>query len=206
VATVPRAFRQLGLQQALDDSAFVLQWCDDPGCHRVVLDGATGEATRIELPDRAACRVIGVIDGQIVEAVNAAGCGPEVKTSPTLTVAPLGGGKRRPLIEAQSSGQVINSAAGPQLVYVGGPDFEHPTVEALDLTTGKTRVLLETVELGAYVQSIHLPPGWVLIANVLGVSPAFPAQNDGPPTLLNVDTGERIELVNLPHRAATGAS
>jgi len=206
VATIPRAFSKLGLQQALDDSAFVLQWCDTAGCHRVIVDGPTGEATRIELPDADACRAIGVIDGLIVEAVNTDGCGPDVTSAPVITVAPLTGGKRRPLLEAQLGGQVIRSAAGPQLVYVGGPDFDHPTIEALDLTSGKTRVLMDEPELGAYVQPIHLPPGWALIANVLGLSPAFPAQNDGPPILLNVDTGERIELVNLPHRAGAGSS
>jgi hypothetical protein len=205
VATVPPAFRQLGLQQALDDSAFVLQWCDDGGCHRVVVDGPSGAATTVKLPDAHACRALGVTDGLIVESVNDAGCGPDVTTPPTITVAPLAGGKRRPLLEADVPGQVIRSAAGPQLVYVGGPDFDHPTIEALDLTTGETRVLLEAPELGAYVQPVHLPQGWVLIANVLGASPAFPPQNDGPPILLNVDTGERIELVNLPHRAATGS-
>jgi hypothetical protein len=65
---------------------------------------------------------------------------------------------------------------------------------------------MDEPELGAFVQPIHLPTGWVLIANSLGLSPAFPAQNDGPPILLNVDTGERIELVNLPHRAASGSN
>ncbi len=65
---------------------------------------------------------------------------------------------------------------------------------------------MDEPELGAFVQPIHLPPGWVLIANVLGLSPAFPAQNDGPPILLNVDTGEQIELVNLPHRAGAASN
>jgi hypothetical protein len=205
VATVPRDFRQLGLQQALDDSAFVLQWCDEAGCHRVVIDGPTGAVTAVELADADACSVVGVIDGLIVERVNADGCGPDVTSAPTITVAPLTGGKRRSLLEAQIGGQVIRSAAGPQLVYVGDQDTDHPTIEALDLATGDTRVLDDAPELGAYVQPIHLPAGWVLIANVLGLSPAFPAQNDGPPLLLNVDTGERIELVNLPHRADTSS-
>jgi hypothetical protein len=109
------------------------------------------------------------------------------------------------LIETQVGGQVIRAAVGPQLVDVGDQDTDHPTIEALDLETGDTRVLDDAPELGAYVQPIHLPAGWVLIANVLGLSPAFPAQNDGPPIALNVDTGQRIELVNLPHRAGTSS-
>lgn len=122
-----------------------------------------------------------------------------------LTASPVAGGDRQDIGDGDSLGFPIRTAAGPALLYTTfDPAARAPAPFLIrDLTSGETRVVLTAEEstIGG-PQPVALPPGWVLFAVTLQVSPMSGSLNPEPPLLMNVDTGERISLVNLPHRTS----
>ena len=99
---------------------------------------------------------------------------------------------------------VVRTADGTKLVYVGAvaDDGSAVTPAVLDVATGTTSDLppgdVGDPRLGPY--PVALPDGWVLLAG--GAMGDFPWQRalDRPaPVLVNLDTGRRIELPNLPN-------
>ena len=81
------------------------------------------------------------------------------------------------------------------------PDAEAQRVEVLSLDgTDRREIELTGREPGAYLNlsRLRLPAGdWVLLAGPIGDNPGG-GSSSAPPLLLNVETGEQIELVNLP--------
>jgi hypothetical protein len=80
---------------------------------------------------------------------------------------------------------------------------EPQRIVAVDPTTGETRTIHE-VDPDALTfllpEPVRLPDGWVLLATTLSDDPAgrgFLVR--GVPVLVNLVTGEKVELPNLPH-------
>jgi hypothetical protein len=196
----------VGLALALDDSLFVVDGCPIDGpCVRTVYETATGAVRSFELQGDATCALVGVVDGQVV-----------ARTAPTcdsseeqhLSVQALEGGERRALVSVGNGGDVeavvIDGTAGPWVVYriYGNDEGELTRYVAAPLAGGESREIL-AVDAGRgmppELSGFRLPlPGWVLIGGPLadglfGINPRL------APQLINVETGEVIKLVNLPH-------
>jgi hypothetical protein len=99
---------------------------------------------------------------------------------------------------------VIDGTTGPWVVYriYGNDEGELTRYVAAPLAGGESREIL-AVDAGRgmppELSGFRLPlPGWVLIGGPLadglfGINPRL------APQLINVETGEVIKLVNLPH-------
>ena len=204
IATAPRDSASVKAHLAADDSVFVVEACPDgTGCTRTVVDTATGAARPIDGPAGPVCRILGVVDGTIIEATRPS-CSDNAPTD--VIAVPLDGGAPTVLIEQADAtvtdGFIVPTAEGPKLVLTGpvGPD----TVpwDVFDLTTGKTASIAPpaggTTPLTP--ADVRLPGGWILLSG--GLLGDFPWQRafDRPvPVLVNLVTDERIELVNLPN-------
>jgi hypothetical protein len=183
---------QAGL--AIDDSSFMVQWCPRIGdCERVVYDTATGELASVARGNERMCGLYGIAAGTLVGM--APGCDGEVG----VVAEPLSGGDRLPL-SGGAQAVIVPTADGPRVVL---------------LTTGETTSTLSAVGLDGrdsrdvatfehesgsnpYLSDLRLPaPGWVLLAGSLADTPTNPISQPRA-ELVNVETGERIELPNLP--------
>lgn len=189
---------------AVDDSVFVIDGCPVGGpCTRVIHEPATGVTRQAELDGDATCKLIGAIDGLVV-ARSAPTC--DVSEGQDFTVQDLDGGERRVLVPEEvvdsgdTLGVVIPGTAVPQLVYAVYGDAAS-TYRVVSLDGGEPRdlgtITLPVVPLAP--SQLRLPLGdWILLARDLADSPLLNVPRPAP-RLINVTTGETIELVNLPH-------
>ncbi len=201
---LPAGGISFALNLSRDDSLIVVEFCASAtDCSRRVLDAATLESETVDLPALAVCRIDAVVEGLIVETSGGPCGGPE---TPFVTWAtPLDGGDRRLLVEGAIDRYVVETRDGPKLVYSTGwtPDAGN-TFHVLDIASGHTEVLLSfdsDSPLGGHsLGAARLPPGWILLAGNLSDRPAGTFTLGAAPLLVNVETGEQIELVNLPHK------
>ena len=189
---------------AVDESVFVIDGCAiGKPCARVIYDTATRSTRQVELVGDATCRLVGAIDGLVVARSAPTCTGSERQV---FTVQDLDGGERRVLVTeelvdmGETLGVVIPGSSGPQFVYtlIGETETTYRAVgldggEPRDIGTFSFPVMSLTPSL------VPLPlPDWVLLARELVDSPLFNGARPAP-RLVNVTTGETIELVNLPH-------
>ncbi len=187
---------------ALDESVFIVDACfEGRGCARTVVDTATGTARTVDREGASLCEIFGIVDGTIFGSTRSV-CAADSATD--LIAVTVDGGEPTMLApnvarSSLSGAFVVPTSVGPKLVLGGlaGPD-DMPW-DVLDVATGKTSILsVGAVPLGP--ADLRLPGGWILLTG--GMMGDFPWQKafDRPvPILVNLVTGERIELVNLPH-------
>ena len=217
LATVPLGphpdgeLASFGGEIAKDDSVFVLEVCRDSGaCERTIVDLASLDVTTTDVTDAPICSIVGIIDGLIVGyRFPACANGPDVH--PGLVVAPLDGGPELVVgdIGLSGGGVVTRTSEGPVLVGIRmAADGSRYEIVEVDLRTGEARTLLE--EEGADMTfltplPVELPDGYVLLGMSLGDEPAQRGFFIRPvPILLDLETGERTELPNLPHTLEPG--
>lgn len=209
VATVAPDPAVVSADLAVDDSVFVVESCHPGGaCVRTVVDAATGESERTERAGDPICKIFGVVDGTIVGSTRP-DCTEDIPSD--IVLVPIDGGSPTVLLEdvprsSREGAFVVDTEDGPRFVLggVAGPD-EMPW-DVLDLTTGETSLLPSDLpsEVPRAPLELRLPNGWILLAG--GSLGDFPWQRsfDRPvPHLVNLVTGETIELVNLPHWEGT---
>jgi hypothetical protein len=196
VASVP-AGSTVAYELALDSSVFVVDSCRRRGdCSRLVVDAATLEVTEFDLElDREICNVVGATDGLVLVE---AGISCSISGADRTLAMRLDGSESRvldfSLLEFGGSARLVRTTAGPHVV--GGR-------HVVDLSDGSEVRVLEPGEiLDAAWPYLRLPPDWVLFVPFPGLAD-FPRARAGmtgqPPVLVNVLTGDSIEMVNLPH-------
>ena len=151
----------------------------------------------MQLPTGETCALLGVVDGLVVEST-ARSCNEETYRT---TAIPLDGGERRTLADGRIEGTVVASSAGARIVNWEGVG-EGQVFRILDIASGAVDDIDSSAwgvqESWLMVERIRLPDDWVLLSAGLGDFPG-PKMLRGVPRLINVVTGEQIELVNLPN-------
>jgi hypothetical protein len=183
---------------AIDDAHFVAMWCPLIGaCERAVYDAATGEVTRTTRSDEGICDLLGVGGGKVV--VRSPACDAPTEKQ-RITTEDLATGATTELLRGVVYGGVFLGSAGPQVLLVRPGEFES-VIEVVGIDgSGRREVARMEHEswMTPHVSPLRLPAGdWVLLAGYLGDSPTQAVQTPIP-ILLNVVTGEQIELPNLP--------
>ena len=199
IGSSPIGLNMTGERITPDDSAFIVHWCTAIGpCTRLIHDTATGETREVHPADARWCGVQGAGGGYVV--IQRGPCdGPG-----QLTVEDLDGGDRRVIVEGWANGTVVQGSEGPVLVYSVGTDAE-TTYRAVSLPDGEPRELAVFEHpdwIAPPLSRVRLPAGdWVLLAGPLADTPSNNSLGRTTPVLLNIVTGEQIELVNLPPSA-----
>lgn len=208
VATVRKGQTGFTADLSADDSVFVVDACyAGPTCTRTIVDAATGASRQVDRASDPLCRILGIVDGLIVGTSRAV-CTDEATTA--LVAVPIEKGSPRVLIDDAPRPEiggalVVSTPDGPKVVFTGSVEPDGTTaieVLVLDVTTGETAALppSDVGDARLFPYAVRLPDGWFLLAG--GFLGDFPWQRsfDRPaPVLVNLVTGERIELVNLPH-------
>ena len=205
VATVESDPTGFTAELALDDSVFVVESCHaGVGCVRTVVDAATGESERTERTGDPICKIFGIVDGTIVGSTRP-DC-TEDAPSAVVTV-PVGGGAPTTLLAdvprtSREGAFVVDTEDGPRFVLGGPTGPDDMPWDVLDMTSGETTTLptdpSSVFRRGAL--DVRMPGGWILLAGgAMGDFPWQRAIGRPVPLLVNVVTGESVELVNLPH-------
>lgn len=196
IGSSPIGLVMTGELLAADDSAFIVNWCTAIGpCTRLIHDTATGVTRQVQPADSRWCGVQGAAGGFVV--LQSGACdGPG-----QLTAENLDGGDRRVIVEGWANGTVVLGSEGPVLVYSEGTETR-TTYRAVSLDGGEPReiAVFEHADFVApQLSRVRLPAGdWVLLAGPLADTPSNNSTGRTTPVLLNITTGEQIELVNLP--------
>jgi hypothetical protein len=204
-ATPPDAVVMSGIL-AVDGETLVVDWCPATGaCMRVVHDVASGESRQLEIEGERTCWLVGVVGTTVVAA-----SGPTCQDDDPvrITAQPLEGGPREVLAETGIAetgvaGVVVQAAAGPRFVSVTTTG-ERTRLAVVDLD-GNAAVPPMTIDHpGQYDLSIAPTAGptgdWIVVGGPIGDTPQKQLAGGAVPRLLNVVTGEVIELPNLPHQ------
>lgn len=184
---------------AVDDTVFMVEWCPTLGpCTRHVHDTATGATRDVGLDGDRTCNLVGVIDGQVV-----ASSGPtcDGAQSPSITVQALDGGGRRALPVPPGQAVLAMAPSGP-VVVVAEDRTDQTIYRVVDLAGTEARELARIDHpdwISPLPADLRLPAGWVLLGGPFADTPGNRNVGRAIPRLLNVVTGELIELVNLPH-------
>ena len=193
-ATPPGGIIEAQAGLAIDDGYFMVQWCPRIGsCERVVYDAATAEVTKVDRGDERMCGLYGIAGDTIV------GMAPACEVASTVVAEPLFGTKRVPLSDAVAQGVIVPTSDGPRVALLEtGETTTTLSLVGLD-GTGRREVAVFEDPSGSNpsLHDLRLPaPGWVLLAESLADTPT-----NGrvllTPILVNLETGERIELPNL---------
>ncbi len=181
---------------SLDDAVFVAEACrQDGSCQRTIVDTESHEVRTVDTSDFPMCSILG-IDGSTIIGHREAQCGQVEDVE--IVVADMDGGEGRVLsaAEGHASGLVRGDTG---LVVISSQD-DGATIMAVDVATDTARVLVPAAE-GRFVRPlpVRLPDGWVLLGTSLTEDPAQTLLPRETPILVDVDSGERIDMVNLPH-------
>ena len=196
IATAPVSATSSLATLALDDSILVADACSATGCQRTLVDLATLEVRQANfILDGEVCGAAGSTDGVVVLRVAAAcdATGPQ-----HIVVTDIDGNE---LLRLPDPGFVtlMRTATGPALL-VGDPAGSGLSV--VQVGDGSSAPLAVSNTTLMPVQGVQLPPDWVLLAGFPGIGdfPVHPSLLLGsPPILVNVISGETIEMSNLPH-------
>ncbi|HEX5828818.1 MAG TPA: hypothetical protein VFY23_14935 [Candidatus Limnocylindrales bacterium] len=178
---------------ALDDSSFVLHWCPVAGdCIRTVVDLGTGVVTGIPYGRGSFCQLGGLADGHL--AGMAAPC------EGRLSVEALDGSGRVEVGGGAGQAAMIDGPEGARLVVLDVGETESVLWSYAPDGSDKREVTRfeHPGFANPYLSRVRIPvPGWVLMAADLSDAPT--EFTDSPtPELVNIVTGERIPLPNLP--------
>jgi hypothetical protein len=181
---------------AFDNSIFITDVCAAQTCQRTVVDMATLETRQVEFSlDGELCGTAGSADGIVVVRVADAcdATGPQ-----QIIVTDLDGAELRRLPDPGFV-SLVRTTDGPALL-VGDPAVSGLSV--VQIGDGSSAPLAINDPTLMPVQGVQLPPDWVLLAPFQGIGD-FPIHPSlllgGPPILVNVVSGETIEMGNLPH-------
>ncbi|HVM31386.1 MAG TPA: hypothetical protein VM305_11530 [Candidatus Limnocylindrales bacterium] len=183
---------------ARSGDTYMLDECQPDGhCVRWLLSLETLEATRHEVDwGGEVCDAIGTADGWLFVRVGAF-C--QAFGADEIAAMRLDGTGRRSLPDVGPA-SVVETGRGPQILHGAG---QPGGLQLMSIETGESRSLGMADERYSRVSTIDLPTDWILLAPFYGIGdfPAHPMLLTGelPPLLVNVITGERIELTNLPH-------
>ncbi|MEA2676897.1 MAG: hypothetical protein QOJ81_1038 [Chloroflexota bacterium] len=196
LATSPASATASLATLAFDNNDFVSVACPTQSCQLAVLDIATLESRQVEFSlDAELCGTAGSTDGVVVMRV-ADVC---VTTGPQeIVVIDIDGNEIRRMPDPGFV-VLIRTANGPALL-VGDPAGSGLSV--VDIGDGSSSQLAVNDATLMPVQGVQLPPDWVLLAPFTGIGdfPVHPSLLLGnAPILVNVISGETIEMVNLPH-------
>ena len=184
---------------AVDDTVFTVEWCPTLGpCVRHVHDTLAGTTRKVELDGDRTCQLVGVIDGQLVATSGPTCDSPQ---GPSVTVQALDGGERRALPVPPGAAVLAMAPSGP-VVVVAEDRTDQTIYRVIDLDGTEARELARIDHPGWVAPipaNLRLPEGWVLLGGPLADTPGNRNVGRAIPRLLNVVTGEQIELVNLPH-------
>jgi hypothetical protein len=181
---------------ALDEASFVTVSCQARSCQTTVIDTVTLASRSFEYAlDLETCGSAGASDGVVVLRM-AASCA----TTPAETIVVLDY-EGNELMRAPDPGSVnlVRTNGGPVVLVRG---FSADSWQVIDTSDGSSEPLVVDAPAFAPVSGIDLPPDWVLLAPFSGIGdlPIHPSLLLGePPLLVNVVTGETIEMLNLPH-------
>jgi hypothetical protein len=185
---------------AVDDSAFVAHWCLGGTCERTVYDTETGGIRRTNPAGDAPCDLIGAVDGRLVLSTTAACDGPDRRA---IVSQALDGSDMVTIGEGLAGGRVVDAADGPGVVLFDHVGETRTTISIAPLDGSGVRELWTAEHQPGFQYSptsVRLPAGdWILVGGPVGDTPGFAAMGRPIPVLLNVVTGERIELPNLPY-------
>jgi len=196
VATSPTSATASLATLAFDNTSFVADACTAQNCQRTVVDMANLETRHIEFSlDAELCGTAGSTDGIVVLRVANAcdATGPQ-----QIIVTDIDGNELRRLPDPGFV-SLIRTATGPALV-VGDPAGSGLSVVGIGDGSSAPLAVNDTTLMP--VQGVQLPPDWVLLAPFQGIGdfPIHPSLLLGsPPILVNVISGETIEMANLPH-------
>jgi hypothetical protein len=198
VASGTLAIRHAQAALSVDDTQFVAEWCPVVGsCEHVVYDAATGEARQGTLDGDPGCSIMGVLDGRIVATTSQCDAGPD---DGRIAVRDLEGGDWTPLFEDWASVILLEGSSGPQAVLLEQDETRTVVwIVGLDGTGLRELATFDHGDgMGPGTSRVRLPAGdWVLLAGTIGDTPNGGSSGDRP-LLLNIVTGEQIELRNLP--------
>lgn len=178
---------------------FIVDRCtSNMTCERSLIDATTLAVTTHAIGlDVEVCEFVGATESLVVwrTGFSCQAFGPD-----DLLIMSLDGTTRRTLPDV-GPGRLVNGSQGWQMLYAESVGSEE--LHLLDLGTGESRALGRMPTGFVWVSNVRLPQDWVLFAPWYGIGD-FPRSHllapvGEPPFLLNVMTGERIELVNLPH-------
>ena len=139
-----------------------------------------------------------MIDGQLVATSGPTCDGAE---APAITVQAVDGGVRRGLPVPSGPAVVAMASTGP-VVVVAEDRTDHTIYRVIELDGTGARELARIDHpdwIAPLPTNLRLPVGWVLLAGPLADTPGNRNAGRAIPRLLNLDTGELIELINLPH-------
>ena len=198
VATAAESFVVSDGLLAIDHSVFVANMCPAEGpCTRVIHDLATDASRSVEV-DGGVCSLIGAVAGTLV-GYGGDACTGDVRSA--IVAQELDGSGTRRLVDSFANARVVQSSSGPLLVALSG-DEGGTTVSVLSLAGGPPRQVV-TIEHDGYVEfgltSVDLPVGdWFVVGGPLGDTFLNQFNARVQPRLLNIVTGELIDLPNLP--------
>lgn len=208
IATVDPDPTGFTAELALDDSVFVVDSCHaGAGCRRTVVDAATAKGKVTERAADPICKIFGIVDGTIVASTRPV-C---TQDAPTDVVAvSLADGASTVLAAdvertALEGAFVVDTEEGSQFVLggpVGSVEADGMPWDVLDVTTMSTSRVDVAAADGSPLSTtdVRLPGGWILLTRGgLGDFPWQRAADRPVPVLVNLVTGERIELANLPN-------
>lgn len=208
IATVAPDPTGFTAELAIDHSAFVVDACHaGAGCARTIVDPATGASERTERAGDPVCTIYGIVDGTLVGTTRPV-CTTESATN--VVAIPLAGGEPAVVVggfvgDEFAKAMLVATSEGPKLVLAGlvGPDVM--PWDVIDIATLETAVLDggDDDVPRSVATDVPLPGGWVMLNGGLGDFPWQRAFDRPVPIIVNLVTGERIELVNLPHWTGT---
>ena len=182
---------------AVDDAQFVAEWCPIVGsCERAIHDTATGATERETFDGEPPCSLHGVLDGRIVATTSRCDAGAD---GGVIEVRDLDGDAWTTILEDWASVTLVDGPDGPTAVLVRG-EGTRSVVSAVGLDGSGLREVASIdheLDAGPMASVVQVPGSWILLAGTIGDTPAG-ATSGGSPTLLNIATGETIELRNLP--------
>jgi hypothetical protein len=185
-----------------DDRIFVAEHCRASGrCLRSFVDLETGAVRDVETSSQPMCSIIAVTDGLVIGR-SAPGCAGD--GAPVTAVAALDGGTALVLEAAAGQGGVlVPTDDGPRLVVALEPESDgRQTVVAIDVENGDAETIFEMGASPGFLTPVpvRLPDGYVLLATSLSDDPAQRGFFTRlVPVLVDLGTGTRTELPNLPH-------
>jgi hypothetical protein len=179
--------------------AFMFDACrPDLTCRRRLIDTATLEVTTYSFElDAEMCDVVGATDSHVVWRT---GYSCQAFGVDNLLVMSFDSTDQR-LMTDVGAGSLVNTSAGWSMLYSQAPQSDE--YDLLDIETGASRSLGAMPAGFVRIRNVGLPQDWILLAPWYGLGD-FPRSHmllpvGQPPILLNVLSGEVIELVNLPH-------
>ena len=186
---------------AADDGLFLAQWCPLIGsCQRAIYDSVTGEVRQVSAGASPVCRLLGVAERQLVAV--APGC-DATREEFRIEAAGVDGGAPVTIADGSTTeGHVIDGPDGARVVLSRDSGTRTTiSVVGLDGTGAMELATFEHEEaMGPRPSPIRLPSNdWILLATAVGDTPGMASIGRPMAVLLNVVTGERIELPNLPY-------